>query len=101
MRSFVHINDYCNAINLLLKKGKLNEIYNISSIDEYSVYDIAKFLIDIIKKDNEYIKYIEYVEDRPFNDKRYFINSNKLENLGWKIETNFKEELTKLALSER
>ena len=100
LRAFVHINDYCNAINILLKKGKLNEIYNISSLDEYSVSNIAKLLVDIIKKNKDYAKYIEYVEDRPFNDKRYFINSKKLEQLGWKIETNFKEELTKLALSE-
>ena len=100
LRSFIHVDDFCKAIYILLRKGKINEIYNISSNDEYSVLDISKLLIEIICKSTNYEKYIIYVNDRPFNDKRYFINSNKLKNLGWNIEKNFKIELTYLALNE-
>ena len=60
--------------------------------DEYTVMDIAKGLIYKIKKiksDSELEQYIEYIEDRPFNDKRYFISNEKLKKLGWTITIPF------------
>ena len=56
---------------------------------EYSVLDVAKLLIKLIKKTEDYNKWIEYIDDRPFNDKRYFISNDKLVNLGWNIEVQF------------
>ena len=55
---------------------------------EYSVLDIAKILIKKIKNTDEYDKWIEYIEDRPFNDKRYYISNEKLKQLGWNITIN-------------
>ena len=80
----------CTAVETLLHKGKYGEIYNIGSDPSYekSVMDIARILISIMKNrklsENEDISaYIEYVDDRPFNDKRYFITNEKLKQLGW------------------
>jgi dTDP-D-glucose 4,6-dehydratase len=50
-------------------------------------------MINKIKKSTEYDTYIEYVEDRPFNDKRYYISNDKLKKLGWKITKDFLTEL--------
>ena len=50
LRSFIHVDDTCNAILTILKKGKIGEIYNIGSDDEYSNLDIGKILIKKIKK---------------------------------------------------
>jgi dTDP-glucose 4,6-dehydratase/UDP-glucose 4,6-dehydratase len=47
--------------------------------------EIAKKLIKKIKNTEEYDKWIEFVEDRPFNDQRYYISNAKLKNLGWDI----------------
>lgn len=90
LRTFIHVYDVCTAVETLLHKGKYGEIYNIGSDISYekSVIDIAKILIEIMEnrkldKDENISSYIEYVEDRPFNDKRYFITNEKLKQLGW------------------
>ena len=82
IRDFIHIDDVCRAIITVLKKGEINEIYNISGEIKISIIDLAKLIIG--KDDID--KHIKYVNDRPFNDKRYEINSDKLKQLGWKVE---------------
>jgi dTDP-glucose 4,6-dehydratase len=92
-RNFIHINDVCNAIITVLNKGELNNIYNIGSKNEYSVLDIANLLINYLKPNDDNNKWIEYIPDRNYNDFRYSINTNKLNNLGWKEEIDFNEGL--------
>ena len=98
LRSFLYISDVVAAFDIILQKGNIGEIYNIGADDnmEYSVIDIAKILITKIKNTDEYKKWIEYVEDRPFNDIRYHISNKKLKDLGWKIKVNFIDGLEKL-----
>ena len=66
---------------------------------EYNVLDVAKKLIKEIKNTENYNDHIEYVEDRLYNDKRYYINNNKLKELGWKILIKFDDGLKELILS--
>jgi UDP-glucose 4,6-dehydratase len=98
VRAFLHVTDVANALDLILEKGVIGEIYNIGSDEEkeYSVIEIAKILIQLLKNTTDYDKYIEYVEDRPFNDKRYFISNAKVKNLGWIIEKDFMEGLNEI-----
>ena len=99
-RSFLHVDDTVKSFEILLLKGEVSQIYNIGCDEgmEYKVIDIAKILIEKIKNTNEYDKWIEYVNDRPFNDTRYYISNEKLKNLGWKIEKNFLESIDALIL---
>ena len=53
-------------------------------------------LIKLIKNTDEYDEWIEYVEDRPFNDKRYYISNQKVKDLGWTIDTYFDKGLDDL-----
>ena len=90
---------------LLLKPSncKKIEIYNIGCDEgmEYSVKDVASLLIQKIKGENVCVdKWIDYIEDRPFNDKRYYISNHKLKNLGWDISINFKEGIKQLISSK-
>ena len=91
VRAFLHVNDVCSALKLILEKGKIGEIYNIGSDDhhEYTVTQIAHMLIEKITKTTEYDKWISHIEDRPFNDKRYYISNQKVKDLGWTILTDF------------
>jgi UDP-glucose 4,6-dehydratase len=100
IRSFLHVLDVASAIEHILHKGEIGEIYNIGSDEkeEYTVYEIAKILIKMIhstksqtsfNNDEDFINYIEYIQDRPFNDKRYFISNEKLKKLGWNIKIPF------------
>lgn len=98
VRAFLHSCDVAKAIDLILEKGKIGEIYNIGSDEdkEYTVLQIAQMLIKLMKKTENYDKYIEYVEDRPFNDKRYYISNEKVKNLGWSIDKDFNEGINEL-----
>ncbi len=98
LRAFLHVNDVCSGLKIILEKGVIGEIYNIGSDDnsEYTVMEIANKLINTIKENDNISKWITYIEDRPFNDKRYYISNQKLKNLGWEIKTDFDIGLNKL-----
>ena len=63
---------------------------------EYTILEIAKILIKKIKKTDDYKEWIKFIEDRPFNDKRYYISNNKLKNLGWTIKIKFEIGIDRL-----
>jgi len=98
VRAFLHALDVAKALELILEKGKVGEIYNIGSDEdkEYTVLEIAKILIKLIKDSEDYDHYIDYIEDRPFNDKRYYISNEKVKKLGWSITKDFMEGLKEL-----
>jgi dTDP-D-glucose 4,6-dehydratase len=88
-RNFIHVYDVCLAVETILLKGKINEIYNIGTNNEYTVLEIAEKLLNILKPEEKLSDWIINVEDRPFNDFRYAINSEKLRNLGWTETKDF------------
>ena len=98
LRAFLHVLDVCSALECILEHGIIGEIYNIGSDEhhEYSVTEIAYKLIERIKNTTEYNKWITYIEDRPFNDKRYHISNDKLKQIGWSIKVDFDEGLDDL-----
>ena len=98
IRAFLHVNDVCSALKLVLEKGQIGEIYNIGSDDnhEYTITQVAHILIEKIQNTKNYNKWITYIEDRPFNDKRYYISNQKVKNLGWSINTDFYKGLDDL-----
>jgi dTDP-glucose 4,6-dehydratase len=101
VRAFLHAYDTARAFEVILEKGIIGEIYNIGcdANMEYTIKDVAMKLIKMIKNTEIYDDWIEYVEDRPFNDKRYYISNQKLKDLGWDIKINFVDGLTKLLLN--
>ena len=105
MRAFLHVNDVCSALSLVLSNGKIGEIYNIGSDehDEYTVLQVANMLIRKIQYPNadkdvdlDINKWITYIKDRPFNDKRYYISNDKVKQLGWTINTKFEDGIDEL-----
>jgi len=82
-RAFMHVNDVVDAVEIVWERGNPGEIYNIASDDEISVLDVTKLIIKLNKNTEEYHRWITYVDDRPFNDSRYYISSDKLKSLGW------------------
>ena len=98
VRAFLHSSDTASAFETILLHGKIGEIYNIGCDEnmEYSVLDVAKKLIKLIKNTDTYDDWIEYIEDRPFNDQRYYISNKKVKDLGWKIYMDFDTGLRNL-----
>jgi dTDP-glucose 4,6-dehydratase len=93
-RAFMHVHDVVDAVEVVWKSGKSGEVYNIASDDELSVMDVTKLIIKTLKNTEEYDEWIEYVEDRPFNDQRYYICAKKLKELGWS-QKRTREDLIK------
>lgn len=90
-RSFLYVEDMCRAFEILLQKGISGEIYNIGSNDEISIQELAKILSDKYQRPLS----LQFAADRPFNDMRYFISSDKIAKLGWKQEISLDIGLTK------
>jgi dTDP-glucose 4,6-dehydratase len=90
-RFYLSVEDFCDGMMKIINKGKFQEIYNIASDKKYKVIDVIKIIADYLNKD--FKKNIKYVNDRPFNDKIYKINCNKLKKLSWKVKRNLKDDL--------
>ena len=90
-RNFIYVDDVVKAIEIILQKGIINNIYNIGTNNEYSVSEIADKLIKYLKPNDKVEDWTQNVTDRNFNDYRYAIKSNELYDLGWKEETNFEK----------
>lgn len=94
-RAFIYIDDVVSAISLILHKGENGKIYNIGCDDEFTVIDIAKMLIKKIKGTDDYERWITFVKDREFNDKRYYICFDRLGKMGWDRKVSFPEGFEK------
>ncbi len=91
VREWIYVQDHCEAINLVLKKGAPGEIYNISSGNEISNIEIVKKILASLPKPDDLIT---FVEDRPGHDIRYSLDSSKIRSkLNWKPKFPFKQAL--------
>jgi len=90
-RDWIHVEDHCHAIELVMKKGRAGEIYNIAGGNQVQNLQAAEAILKILDKPTSLI---EHVEDRPGHDFRYQLDSTKLQDeLGWKPERSFDEGL--------
>ena len=95
VRDWLHVYDHCSAIESVLHKGVVGEVYNIGGNNEKSNIEIVKLIISTLGKSEDLIK---YVKDRPGHDRRYAIDNTKITTqLGWapayKFEQGMKETI--------
>ncbi|CAI7848417.1 unnamed protein product [Closterium sp. NIES-54] len=93
VRSYLYCEDVAEAFDVVLHKGAVGQVYNIGTLRERRVIDVAHDICKMLNLDPE--KYIEFVENRPFNDFRYFLNDQKLKALGWDERTSWEDGLRK------
>jgi len=94
IRDWIHVEDHCEAIDVVLHKGKIGETYNIGGKDERRNIDVVKSILYGLNKG---YNQIEYVTDRLGHDYRYAIDTSKIENnLGWYPKINFEDGIKKL-----
>lgn len=89
IRDWLHVADHCNAIEVVLKKGRIGEIYNIGGNNERTNIEIVQFIINSLGRSEDLIC---YVKDRPGHDRRYAIDNRKIANdLGWSPSYTFEK----------
>jgi len=90
VRDWLYVEDNCRAIDMVMRNGKLGEVYNIGANNEVKNIDIANRIVNLLDKPESLIK---FVTDRLGHDKRYALNCEKIHALGWKPERDFEEAL--------
>jgi len=89
VRDWLYVYDHCSAIDTVLHKGKIGEVYNIGGHNEKTNMEITRLILDAMGKDESSIK---YVEDRLGHDRRYAISNDKITSeLGWEPSLTFEE----------
>jgi dTDP-glucose 4,6-dehydratase len=87
VRDWLHVEDHCKAVDLVMRKGRAGEVYNIGGNNEMKNIDITRLILGALGKPESLIS---YVPDRLGHDRRYAIDSSKLKReLGWKPEYDF------------
>ena len=93
VRDWLYVEDHCEAIDLIVRKGTVGEVYNIGGHNERANIDVVKTILAVLGKDESLIT---YVTDRPGHDQRYAINSTKInKELGWLPKISFDEGIKK------
>ena len=90
VRDWLHVDDHCYAIDLLLTKGIPGDTYNIGGGNEIQNIELTKMVLNIMEKPKSLIR---HVTDRLGHDRRYSLSTKKLQRLGWKPLVNFNDGL--------
>lgn len=98
IRDWIHVFDHCRAIDMVIEKGRVGEVYNIGAENEWENIEVVKMIINILREEtgdnliNE--RLIKYVPDRPGHDRRYAIDNSKIKvELKWELSIDFETGL--------
>jgi dTDP-glucose 4,6-dehydratase len=96
VREWIHVLDHCKGIEFVMEQGEFGEIYNIGSDQEMPNLEMVKTILRTVSElthtsASELEKLITFVKDRPGHDRRYAIDSGKLQAMGWKTQIPFSE----------
>lgn len=90
IRDWLHVDDHCRGIDVVLEKGVIGEVYNIGAnhVPEHPNLEVTKIILDELGVGEEMI---DHVTDRPGHDRRYAVETKKIETLGWKSQVPFEQ----------
>jgi len=90
VRDWLHVEDNCRAVELVARRGRIGEAYNVGANDERMNIEVARRIVKLVGASPELIK---FVPDRLGHDTRYAVNINKIKALGWRREVDFEDGL--------
>jgi dTDP-glucose 4,6-dehydratase len=90
VRDWLYVEDNCAAIDAVLRKGIIGEVYNIGGGNEVTNLEVTQGILDRLGKPGDLIR---YVADRPGHDRRYAVDCTKVKSLGWEPRTAFEDGL--------
>jgi dTDP-glucose 4,6-dehydratase len=92
IRDWLHVEDHCRALDLLIEKGVNGEVYNVGGGNEIANVDLTHMILDLVGRPRTLIR---PVQDRPGHDRRYSLDTSKARSLGWAPRQEFAEGLRK------
>jgi dTDP-glucose 4,6-dehydratase len=92
VRDWIYVEDNCEAIDVIMRKGESGEIYNVASGVEHTNLEVASLILEALDKPGSLIR---FVSDRPGHDRRYSLNIDKVKKIGWKPKHGFRKALRK------
>ena len=90
VRDWLHVEDHCRGVDLLIDKGEPGQVYNIGGGNEVKNVDLTHRLLDLVGRP---ASLIQPVSDRPGHDRRYSLDTSKLQGLGWRPKHDFEQGL--------
>lgn len=90
VRDWLYVLDHCEAIDLMLREGRDGEVYNVGADHELANLELTQTILDMMGKPSTLI---QYVEDRLGHDRRYSLDSSKIQKLGWRTRHRFEDAL--------
>ena len=90
VREWLHVDDHCAAVELVLREGASGEVYNVGGGDERANLDVTTRILDLTGADSSLVR---HVDDRRGHDRRYSLDCSKLRGLGWEPTRSFDEGL--------
>jgi dTDP-glucose 4,6-dehydratase len=92
IRDWLHVDDHCRALDLLIEKGTNGEVYNVGGGNEVANVDLTHTILDLVGRPRTLIR---PVQDRPGHDRRYSLDTSKARSLGWTPRQDFADGLRK------
>ena len=86
VRDWLHVEDHCAAIRLVLEQGEPGAAYNVGAGNERENLDVARGILSLLGKPDTLMR---HVPDRPGHDRRYSLDSTRLQRLGWRPQHDF------------
>jgi len=92
VRDWIHVDDHCDALRLVLEKGQSGRVYNVSAVGELTNREVCSRILAALGKPESLMR---QVDDRPGHDRRYALDPSRLQNeLGWKADIAFDDGLS-------
>jgi dTDP-glucose 4,6-dehydratase len=85
-RDWLHVTDHCRAVDMLIDAGQSGEVYNVGGGNHVRNLDLTRRILELVGKPESLI---QPVVDRPGHDRRYSLDTSKLQSLGWRPEVSF------------
>jgi dTDP-glucose 4,6-dehydratase len=91
VRDWIHVDDHCDAVDVVLARGRAGDVYNVGASNERPNMDVVRAILRLAERDESLIR---HVPDRPGHDRRYAMNADKLrDELGWRPQHTFEAGL--------
>jgi dTDP-glucose 4,6-dehydratase len=88
IRDWLHVDDHCSAIELVLRQGEAGQVYNVAANEEHENVELARLIVECVGAEPTQIR---HVEDRPGHDRRYSLDTAKIRDLGWEPRRDWKD----------